>query len=396
MSEAPVGRRQTTIAVIWIDWYPYHVARFNGIRSAASDSGNILGIELVGGVGVHAGLRFREQLPPGLPVLTLMPDSDWQSAGQWRLAVKLWKTLNGTDPLTVLVPGYYTLPAIVAALWTRLHHRQSVLMTESTAADHTRSWWKEKAKSLLIRALFDWAIAGGTAHRRYLEELGFPMQRVMRFYDVVDNPYFRDTSIELCQRPASDFGLPAGYFLYIGRLSEEKNVAALIDEWSSYREAGGGWPLVIVGNGPAISDLQQRAAQSPFAADVHFAGHKGIRELPAYYAFAVCFVLPSTREPWGLVVNEAMAAGLPVIVSSRCGCAEDLVVPGKNGFIFDPAIPGALAQCLQQVEAVGHPQLEQMGLASQQIIERYSPQAFGDEVVRIANAASDNPLQSYA
>jgi glycosyltransferase involved in cell wall biosynthesis len=211
----------------------------------------------------------------------------------------------------------------------------------------------------------------------------------------VDNAYFRDQSSELCQRPASDFGLPAGYFLYIGRLSEEKNVAGLIDEWVSYREAGGIWPLVIVGNGPAFSDLQQRASQSSFAADVHFAGHKGIRELPVYYAFAVCFVLPSTREPWGLVVNEAMAAGLPVIVSSRCGCAEDLVVPGENGFVFDPSAPGALAHSLQQIEAVGHPGLEQMGLASQQIIERYSPQAFGEEVARIA-AASEAALESYA
>jgi glycosyltransferase involved in cell wall biosynthesis len=401
MPEIPAGwgverRRQTTIAVIWIDWYPYHVARFNGIRSAAGDSGNVLGIELVGGVGVHAGLRFREPLPPGLPILTLMPDSDWRSAGQWRLAVKLWKTLNGTHPLTLLVPGYYTLPAIAAALWARLHHCQSVLMTESTAADHARSWWKEKAKSLLIRALFDWAIAGGTAHRRYLEELGFPMDRVMRFYDVVDNSYFRERSIELCQRPASEFGLPSGYFLYIGRLSEEKNVAGLIDEWSVYREGGGTWPLVIVGNGPAFSDLQERASRSRFASDVHFAGHKGVRELAAYYAFGICFVLPSTREPWGLVVNEAMAAGLPVVVSNRCGCAEDLVQPGINGFVFDPARAGDLTQCLQRIEAAGHGQLAQMGAASQEIIERFSPEAFGDQVAQIASAALDNPQQSYA
>ena len=97
--------RHTAVAVIWIDWYPYHVARFTGILSAAGLSGKVIGIELVGGVGVHAGLRFREELPDGLPVLTLMPDSDWQRAGQFRLAIKLWKTLNEVDPPTVLVPG---------------------------------------------------------------------------------------------------------------------------------------------------------------------------------------------------------------------------------------------------------------------------------------------------
>jgi 1,2-diacylglycerol 3-alpha-glucosyltransferase len=388
--------RKTTVAVIWIDWYPYHVARFSGILSAAGLEGNVTGIELVGGVGVHAGLRFREELPKGLPVVTLMPDADWQHAGQWRLAVKLWKALNEVDPETLLVPGYYTLPAIAAALWAKLHHRQSVMMTESTAGDHARSWWKEKAKSLLIGALFDWAIAGGTAHRRYLEELGFPMDRVMRFYDVVDNNYFWNKSNTLRKSSASDFSLPSRYFLYIGRLSEEKNVDGLIDEWSNYRAAGGTWPLVIVGNGPALRDLQQRAAKSAFATDIHFAGHKGFRELPTYYAFAGCFVLPSTREPWGLVVNEAMAAGLPVIVSSRCGCAEDLLDPGKNGFVFDPAVACDLARCLGKMDEATPAELARMGEASLDIIGRYSPAAFGDEVAQIAGVSGSNPVPIYS
>ena len=269
-------------------------------------------------------------------------------------------------------------------------------MTESTAADHARSAWKEKAKSLLIRTLFDWAIAGGTAHRRYLEALGFPMDRVMRFYDVVDNSYFRSRSLELRKFPASEFSLPAGYFLYIGRLSEEKNVHGLIEEWSSYREAGGTWPLVIVGNGPAYTDLQRRASLSPFGAAIHFAGHKGFQELPMYYAFARCFILPSTREPWGLVVNEAMAAGLPVIVSSRCGCAEDLVDPARNGFVFNPSTAGELAQCLRQMEDLTPSELAQMGASSLDIIGHYSPRAFGNEVALIAEAGVSNPMHSYS
>lgn len=382
---------RTAVAVIWIDWYPYHVARFMGLLSAPGFAGNVVGIELVGGIGVHAGLKFREELPDDLPVLTLMPDADWQRAGQRRLAIKLWKTLSRISPSVVLVPGYYTLPAIAAALWAKLHGRQSVLMTESTAGDHVRVWWKEKAKALLIRTLFDWAISGGTAHRRYLEELGFPMDHVMRFYDVVDNSYFQTKSSELRSRPAAEFSLPPGYFLYIGRLSEEKNVHGLLEEWNNYRQAGGAWPLVIVGSGPALGDLQQRASQSPFVADIHFAGHKGLRELPIFYAFARCFVLPSTREPWGLVVNEAMAAGLPVIVSSRCGCSEDLVEPARNGFVFDPAKAGDLARCLHQMEGANPEELARMGTNSLEIIGHYSPGAFGRQVALIAEAVEVTP-----
>jgi 1,2-diacylglycerol 3-alpha-glucosyltransferase len=385
--------RQTAVAVIWIDWYPYHVARFIGLKSACEFAGKVIGIELVGGIGVHAGLKFREDLPDGLPVLTLMPDSSWKNAGQFRLARKLWTTLGQVDPGIVLVPGYYTLPAIAAAVWAKIHRRQSVLMTESTASDHVRVWWKEKLKALLIRTLFDWAIAGGTAHRRYLEGLGFPLNRVMRFYDIVDNDFFRSRTSELRQRDASEFGLPPGYFLYVGRLSEEKNVDGLLAEWTRYREAGGSWPLVVVGDGPASRDLRQQASQSAFAGDVHFAGHQGLRELPTFYAFARCFVLPSTREPWGLVVNESMASGLPAIVSSRCGCSEDLIDPGKNGYIFNPSIPGELAQCLRRMEDTVPSELVRTGARSSEIIGRYSPTAFGEEIAVLANITSVASLE---
>ena len=391
----PIDARSepTVVAVIWIDWYPYHVARFIGLQSAFDFAGRVIGIELVGGIGVHAGLKFREELPKDLPVLTLMPDADWKSAGQFRLSLKLWNALNAVNPEIVLVPGYYTLPALAAALWAKVHRRQSVLMTESTAGDHLRVQWKEKIKALLIRRLFDWAIAGGIAHRRYLEYLGFPTDHVMRFYDVVDNASFHTRTLELRQRAASEFDLPPGYFLYIGRLSQEKNVDGLLAEWISYREAGGTWPLVIVGDGPASPALRQPASQSVFAADIHFTGHKGFRELPTYYAFARCFVLPSTREPWGLVVNEAMAAGLPVIVSSRCGCAEDLVDAGRNGFVFDPGVPGELARCLGQMEGAAPDVLAQMGAHSSEIISSYSPRAFGEEIASVANFSTSTLLR---
>jgi 1,2-diacylglycerol 3-alpha-glucosyltransferase len=115
-----------------------------------------------------------------------------------------------------------------------------------------------------------------------------------------------------------------------------------------------------------------------------------------YYAFARCFVLPSTREPWGLVVNEAMAAGLPVVVSSRCGCAEDLVEPARNGFVFNPSATGDLAQCLRQMEDATPSELAQMGAHSLEIIGHYSPRAFGNQVALIAEAGVSNPLHSYS
>lgn len=376
------------VAVIWIDWYAYHVARFEGLARTPELRGAVAGIEMVGGIGVHAGLKFREELPAGLPVETLMPDQSWGEAGQLRLARAVWQALDRLHPEVVLVPGYYTLPAVAAAVWARVHGRTGVLMTESTAADHQRSPWKERLKGWLIRGLFRWAVAGGVAHVRYLRQLGFPADRIARFYDVVDNERFRTEAAELRRAGSpAEAGLPATpYFLYVGRLAPEKNVEALLRAWLGYREAGGAWPLVLVGDGPSAAGLRAEVAASRFGGEVHFAGLRGSRELPPFYAFAGCFVLPSTREPWGLVVNEAMASGLPVIVSDRCGCAKDLVVQGRNGLTFDPAVERELGDCLHLLSGFSAEKLAAMRTESLERIAGYSPANFGLEIARIARS----------
>ena len=373
------------LVVIWIDWYAYHVARFRGLLATPELAGRVTGVELVGGVGVHQGLRFREELPADLPVVTLLPDASWQTTSQWRLARLLWRRLTMVDAEAVLVPGYYTLPAVAAALWARAHDRRSVLMTESTAYDHARSQWKEWAKGLLLRLLFDAAVTGGTAHRRYLSELGFSSEAVGGCYDVVDNAGIAagTTDLRLTRAPG-EFNLPARpYFLYVGRLAPEKNLATLLRAWIVYREAGGTWPLVLGGDGPEASMLRVMAAGSAFGADVIFTGHKAASDLLPLYAFAGCFVLPSTREPWGLVVNEAMAACLPVLVSERCGSAEDLVVDGQNGFRFAADDRASLARLLERVAAMSEFERKAMGRQSVDRIAAYTPQRFGTEIAAL-------------
>jgi glycosyltransferase involved in cell wall biosynthesis len=393
---AAADHRPCRVAVIWIDWYAYHVARFAGLAAHPYLEGGVVGIELVGGIGVHAGLRFREELPTELWIETLFPETNWQDVGQARIAARLLQRLHALNPEVVLVPGYYTLPSLAAAAWARLHGRKSVLMTESTRADHQRSGWKEAAKGLLIRTLFNWAIAGGSPHTAYLRALGFPADRIAGFYDVVDNDRLYHEAERLRRaaikgEPERPIASTGPYFLYVGRLAAEKNLGGLIEAYIAYRAGGGSWPLVLVGDGPERTRLEQMASRSVWADDIHFAGHASSRELPRFYAFAGCFVLPSTREPWGLVVNEAMATGLPVLVSARCGCAEDLVAGHGNGLIFDPAVEGALAASLAAIAKLPEEQRTRMSTQSLARIRRYSPARFGEEVAKIASALQLHP-----
>jgi 1,2-diacylglycerol 3-alpha-glucosyltransferase len=394
MGHQPIPVR-CRVVVIWIDWYPYHVARFRGLVDAFPSQG--VGIELVGGVGVHAGLKFREDLPSDLPIHTLMPDTSWRKANALQIAFKLWRKLLELKPKVVLVPGYYTLPAMAAALWARTHSAESVLMTESTADDHPRVRWKEALKSWIIRSFFDWAVVGGQSHVGYLRQLGFAPEKITNFYDVVDNNFFEDGTQRLRSAMIPDGhaeGPPqTDYFLYVGRLAGEKNVSTLLSSWITYRNKGGTWPLILVGDGPDAERLRTLANASPYSASVYFPGLKSSRELLPFYAFAGCFVLPSTREPWGLVVNEALAAGLPVIVSSLCGCASDLVSPRENGFLFDPRDPAALTDLLHLMESLDEQQRASMRDASLRIIRPYSPQNFGQSILSIAETIRVSPAQ---
>ena len=385
--------RFNRVAVIWIDWYPYHVARLRGLLESFPEQ--VIGIELVGGVGVHAGLKFREGFPVDLSIETLLPTKNWRDANKTWLALTLWRKLSDLAPDVVLIPGYYTLPGIAAALWARTHGAQSVLMTESTAGDHPRVGWKETVKSIVIRTLFNWAVVGGKRHVEYLVDLGFSPDRVAPFYDVVDNDFFSfgARALRRVDTPVRSSDLPdSSFFLYVGRLAAEKNVSALLSSWFAYRDQGGAWPLVLVGDGPEACKLQASVRESRHFSSVFFPGLRSSRDLLPFYATAGCFVLPSTREPWGLVVNEAMASGLPILISSSCGCADDLLQPARNGFMFSPHDVVSLTDLMHRIASLPEERRREMGTASQEIIMPFSPRNFGNSVRSIVEEARSQPV----
>jgi 1,2-diacylglycerol 3-alpha-glucosyltransferase len=282
------------IAVIWTDWYAYHVARLRALTTHESLRGNVLGIELVGGCGMHAGLRFRTEDRGDLPIVTLLPEADWHGARQTRLALALWRRLREVNPAMVLVPGYYTVPALLAAVWARLNGRRSVLMAETTRQDHRRVWWKEMSKRFLIRLLFDSAIAGGKRHFRYLRELGIQADSIRRGYDVVDNDYYsRESDRARALLNRRQLGLPEDYFLFVGRLSPEKNLAGLIASFVEYRTAGGTCSLVVCGEGPLRAALIEQVREAGAGRHVYFAGMKATR---ASGPLCVCAVFRASQH----------------------------------------------------------------------------------------------------
>ncbi len=313
------------------------------------------------------------------PIVTTLEHGSYEALPQPRLIRKLWRQLDDLRPDVVVGCGYKDPPMVAAAGWAKRTGRPYVLMFETTAWDRPRPVWQELAKRWFLRTLVAAVFCGGTAHRQYLNTLGICNARIWEKYDVVDNDRFARGAAAARKEPdlRERLGLPASYFLYVGRLSPEKNLRLLLDAYQAYRRvAERPHSLVLVGDGPMRESLQAlvRHLELP---GVVWTGPQQSAALPAYYALSQALVLPSSAEPWGLVVNEAMACGLPVVVSSRAGSAVDLVQEGANGWTFDPRDPRALAERLGKVDRLDDAARRRMADVSRAIIANYTPLVWG-------------------
>jgi len=390
------AERKIRVAILFQRFGPYHHARLN----AAGQIFSVWGVEACALEETYAWDKVE-----GAAAFTRVTLTDRDSGGrQWKLELhrNLWRALDEIKPDVVVVPGWSYADALSALLWCAKTHTPSVVMSESTAWDEVRAGWKEWIKRRLVK-LNSAGLAGGTPHTDYLIQLGLERERIFSGYDIVDNEYFiRNADVARGQGAAvrRQYGLPEKYFLASARFIEKKNLFRLVQAYRAYRDQAGTmengkqkceiWDLVLLGDGPLKPELNRLISELGLEACVHRPGFKQYHELPAYFGLASAFVHPSTTEQWGLVVNEAMASGLPVLVSDRCGCATDLVTEGVNGFTFAPENVGQLTQLMLRLANSDFP-LADFGLASRRIISGWGPEKFATGLREAVAVALKNP-----
>jgi glycosyltransferase involved in cell wall biosynthesis len=153
--------------------------------------------------------------------------------------------------------------------------------------------------------------------------------------------------------------------MFSGRLVAIKCVDLLIKAFLQVHEKFQDIELLIVGYGPEEHRLKKLAGGN---SRVHFLGHRGIDEIPGIYGISDILVLPSISEPWGLVVNEAMACGCAIIASDRCGCSRDLIQ--GNGIIVEGGKLGPLVEALERLLS-SESRLKRMKEKSKSIIKQF-------------------------
>jgi glycosyltransferase involved in cell wall biosynthesis len=267
----------------------------------------------------------------------------------------------------------------------------TVLCSESKRDDKSRYFVKEGAKSGIVRSI-DSFLVGGAPHVEYMAELGASRDDIFTGYDVVDNQYFREKSA----RSNTVLEAVGGeYFLTSNRFVARKNLPRLVRAYKAYRnQVKNPWRLVLLGGGPDRSRIETLISEKEVSGVV-FPGFKQIEELPGYYGSAKCFIHPALREQWGLVVNEAMAAGLPVLVSETAGCRYDLVNGGENGLLFDPSSEVEIAERMCEMHRMSGEKREKMGERSSEIIANWGPSRFGRGLNSAIHRALSNDAQGW-
>jgi glycosyltransferase involved in cell wall biosynthesis len=308
---------------------------------------------------------------------------------------RVGEALTRVDPGVVLIPGWSHRGALIALEWSLRLARPAILMSASTVYDRARRRSGETIKRRLIR-LYSAALVGGIPQREYVRTLGLPYEFICDGYDCVDNQHFA-AGARAARADADSLRrqlcLPRRFFLASSRFVEEKNLLRMLEAYAAYRRLTDSqpWDFVLLGEGPLRESIARHISRLNLAGNVLLPGFKQYDQLPAYYGLAGAFVLASTSEPWGLVVNEAMAGGLPVLVSKRCGCAPDLVKEGANGYIFDPYSVAELAGLMQRIAALNDEQRHAMGRAAQDIIGHWGPERFAHGLMQAVGVAMSRP-----
>ena len=391
------------LAIGFTNFGPYHLARLRALASAlAGSGGRLIAYEVAGAERRYPWLTDRR--PEPFEWITLFPGRAVEAVPGPACARALREALGRDRPDAVAIVGYARPESMAALAWAEREGRPTILMSESQAIDHPRAWWKEAIKRRRVRR-FSAALVGGPRHRDYLVALGMPAHRIALGYNAVDNAHYARLADAARRTPGARAGLPSRpYFLAVNRFVPEKNLPRLVRAFARYRRAAdpaAAWDLALCGDGPGAAEVEAAAIAGGVAGAVHRPGFLQADELSRWYAFASAFVHPSLMEPWGLVVNEAAACGLPLLVSDRAGCVETLVPdpPGKTGHRFDPADESALAAALGAMAGLPDARRAELGRVAAEVVTTWGPDRFARgtmEALALAGRSAPSRRQGQA
>ncbi|MFM5918587.1 MAG: glycosyltransferase [Novosphingobium sp.] len=331
------------IAVLFAQFSAYHIDRCEAVARRFAGRAEVLAVEVATSSATYAWEA--SGTVAGARKVTLFPGSSYDAIPWPRRLWRQLKTLWRCD--SVLIGIGYNEPDVIVLSWLlALIGIQVIVLSESKFDDKPRRVGLELFKSLIL-APYRGAIVGGHRHLAYLRFLGFRHRPMLPGYDTV--------SIDRVRRMGGNISAPDGApfaqrdFIFVGRFVDKKNLIELVEGYALYVKSAqtNRRRLVLIGSGPEEDGIRARAAELGVADWVDFPGFLGADAVAQRLALGLALVLPSAEEQWGLVVNEALAFGLPAIISPAVGSGDLLVRNLVNGFVTELNSPAGLAAAMK-------------------------------------------------
>jgi glycosyltransferase involved in cell wall biosynthesis len=277
--------------------------------------------------------------------------------GFWSLVCPgVWTEIRSGRHDAVWLHGYAYAADVLAFLAAK-SRGLPVFYRSETHLGLQRSGWKRRLRDWVLSTaarFVDAFLAIGTANRDYYRALGVPEHKIFDVPYTVDNDRFMASAkLNAAERQTvrQKFGLPPGrpVVLFASKLVTRKHPDHLVHVMARLRDEGVEASLLFVGSGEMEPALRSLVVHYNLDRSVFFGGFVNQAELPRVYAASDVFVLPAENEPWGLIVNEVLCAGVPVIVAHEVGCVPDLVHHGENGLLVQAGDIGSLTDAVRRL-----------------------------------------------
>ena len=327
-------------------WAKYKGLVFSNVYSQSKEKNiNASFVQVAETEKMRIGLSNVDLSYHNYPYRLLFRGSYEEISGVRRAAALALDIIRNRSDLVVL-PGYHLFE-----YWTMLAvcivlRRKRAVFCDSTAHDQPQFFLKELAKRLFFRRC-DGFFCYGLRSKQYVMHYGVKEAKVNFRCQAAALPhdYNPNSVLDQYRDGCLDF-VSAPRFLFVGRLSTEKGLGDMFDALRAVRARSPGARLDIIGAGPLRDTLVTQIKDLGLEGVVTLHGTMDLAGIAASFMRSTALVLPSHSEPWGLVVNESLSYGCPVVVSKNCGCVPELVIDGVTGFSFETGDIGGLSTAM--------------------------------------------------
>jgi glycosyltransferase involved in cell wall biosynthesis len=341
-----IDRHRPSLLFLWESFGPHHVDRCEACAAHFAGRFDVYGVEIA---TFDANYQWRGSVASrGFVKVTLFPSVVRQKIGHIRCFLRILRTCLRLRSRYVFLCNFNEPAIFLAAVTLRLLGRRLVVMNDSKFDDKPRRLLKELVKSVFYRP-YHAALASGHRTKSYLTFIGFPEDRVAIGYDTVSTERIR----ALAGVEPAPGGVPHSerHFTIVARFVPKKNLSLALDAYAIYAAQHPGTPreLHLCGSGELEPQLRDKAARLGLAG-IKFRGFQPEPEIARILGSSLALILPSVEEQHGLVVNEALAMGVPVLLSDNCGARDLLVRAGINGYVFEADNAAGLAHLMSLLD----------------------------------------------